>query len=49
MKITVEFDLKKLMIIVGMALSTMLAIKIGCADALVMIVPAGIATLFERG
>ena len=49
MKIAVEIDIRKLLILAGMALSTMLAIKIGCADALVMIVPAGIATLFERG
>lgn len=49
MKITVEFDLKKLLIIAGLAVSTMLAIKIGCADALFLVVPAGIATLFERG
>lgn len=49
MKIAVEIDLKKLLILGGMAVSTWLSINIGCADALVMIVPAGIATLFERG
>ena len=49
MKIAVEIDLKKLLILGGMALSTWLSIKIGCADCLFLVVPAGIATLFERG
>lgn len=49
MKIAVEIDLKKLLILGGMAVSTWLSIKIGCADCLFLVVPAGIATLFERG
>lgn len=48
-KISVEIDLKKLLIAGVMALSVWLAIKIGCADCLFFVVPAGIATLFERG
>lgn len=49
MKIAVEIDLKKLLILAGMTVSTWLAVKIGCADALFLVVPAGIATLLERG
>ena len=49
MKIAVEIDLKKIGILAAMAICTWLSIKIGCADCLFLVVPAGIATLFERG
>ena len=49
MKIAVEIDLKKIGTLAAMAICTWLSIKIGCADALVLVIPAGIATLLERG
>ena len=49
MKIAVEIDIRKLLVLAGMALSTWLSIKIGCADCLFLVVPAGIASLIERG
>lgn len=48
MKIAIEIDLKKMAIAGVMALSVWLAIKIGCADCLFLVVPAGIAELLER-
>lgn len=48
MKIAVEIDLKKLLIAGVMALSVWLACKIGVGDALVFIIPCGIAALVSK-
>ena len=47
-KITVEFDLKKMAIIAGMALSVWLSCQIGEGDVLLFIIPAGLYGLFGR-
>lgn len=45
MKIAVEIDLMKLVVIAGMALSTWLASICGEGETLLIIIPAGIAYL----
>ena len=48
MKIAIEIDLKKIAIACVMALSIWLACKIGVGDALVFIIPCGIAALVSK-
>lgn len=47
-KIAIEIDLKKVMIFGVMAASTALACATGMGDALLVIVPAGLACLFSK-
>lgn len=48
MKIAVEIDLKKLLIVGVMALSVWLACKIGAGDVLLFIVPSGMYGLISK-
>ena len=43
--ITVEINLKKLAIVAGMVLATYVSCKTGMGDALLFIIPAGLACL----
>lgn len=47
-KVAIEIDLKKVMIVGVMAASTMLACATGMGDALLVIIPAGIACLISK-
>ena len=47
--LTVTLNVKKMLIAAAMVFSVWLACKIGCADCLFLVVPAGIASLIERG
>lgn len=47
-KVAIEIDLKKVMIVGVMAASTMLACATGMGDALLAIIPAGIACLISK-
>lgn len=48
MKIEIEIDLKKLAVIGVMAASTLIACKTGMGDALLVIIPSGLALLFGK-
>lgn len=48
-KIAIEIDLKKIMVIAGMVLSTWLASVCGQGEALMIIIPAGLAYLAGGG
>lgn len=48
MKIAIEVDLRKLAVIGVMAISTWIACKTGMGDALLFIIPGGIAILFGK-
>lgn len=48
MKIAIEIDLKKLLILVGMALSIWMASICGEGETLLIIIPAGIAGLVNK-
>lgn len=47
-RIAIEIDLRKVMIFGIMAASTALACATGMGDALLVIVPAGLACLFSK-
>lgn len=47
-KIAVEINLKKVLLLAGMALCTWVACKTGEGDALLFIIPAGIYGLFSK-
>lgn len=47
-KIAIEIDLKKLGIIAGMALATYIGCRTGMGDALLVIIPGGIAILIGK-
>ena len=47
-KIAIEIDVKKVLIVAVMGASTMLACATGMGDALLVIVPAGLACLFSK-
>lgn len=47
-KIAVEIDLRKLLIVAGMALCTWMAIVCGDGTVLVLLIPAGIYGLFSK-
>ena len=47
-KIAIEINLKKLAIIAGMTLSTYVGCKTGMGDALLFIIPAGLACLVSE-
>lgn len=46
--ITIEINLKKLVIIAGMALATYIGCRTGMGDALVVIIPAGLYGLVSK-
>lgn len=48
-KITIEIDLKKVGIVALMAAATALACKTGMGDALLFIIPGGLACLMSKG
>lgn len=48
MKIAIEIDLKKLAVVGVMAASTWIACKTGMGDALLFIIPGGLALLFGK-
>lgn len=48
MKVAVEIDLGKLLIVAGMALSTWLSILAKDGTVLVLLIPAGIYGLFSK-
>lgn len=48
-KITIEIDLKKVGIVALMAAATALACKTGMGDALLFIVPGGLACMTGKG
>lgn len=48
-RITVEIDLKKLGIVALMAAAIVIACKTGMGDALLFIVPGGLACLMSKG
>ena len=48
MKVAIEIDLKKLAVIGVMAASTWIACKTGMGDALLFIIPGGLAILFGK-
>lgn len=48
MKITVEINLAKVLIVAGMALCTWLSTIIGDGTVLVLLIPAGIYGLFSK-
>ena len=48
MKIAIEIDLKKLAVIGVMVASTWIACKTGMGDALLVIIPSGLAILFGK-
>lgn len=47
-KIAIEIDLKKLAVIGAMAVSTWIACKTGMGDALLVIIPGGLAILIGK-
>ena len=47
-RVTIEINLKKLAIIVGMALATYIGCRTGMGDALVVIIPAGLYGLASK-
>lgn len=48
MKIAVEIDVAKVLVVAGMALSVMLASVCGEGETLFLIIPAGLAYLFGK-
>lgn len=47
-KIAIEINIKKIAIIAGMVLSTYVGCKTGMGDALLFIIPAGLACLVSK-
>lgn len=47
-KVAIEIDVRKLLMIAGMALCTWVACKTGMGDALLFIIPAGMYGLFSK-
>lgn len=47
-RIAIEIDMKKLAVIGVMAASTWIACKTGMGDALLVIIPSGLALLFGK-
>ena len=46
--LTVTFNMKKMLIFAILTLSVLLSVKIGCADALFLIIPAGLYGMFSK-